>query len=345
MAALVDQFNAWATKPLASRFFFLCLQWNSSKVFVTVCSLLAEVCTAFLLHAWNVLVTFAKPRSNWHAFVQEIVTSAYFSPSQELLLLPRSQCLCRRRSGKGKPKIFLPFDHSNAWDFSDEEIASLRRSPGTGSKYSVVDRHRTYTPTARRRAPVHCRQCSRSCLNTILSTQEQTWRKTMVSVSSYNMKRTSLSLQKSCKQRWRTSAVHISHTQTGAPGAPRRALLTADGFQNLTSMQKHWEKKSCWVPREKILIDDQGKEVIWLSFCSENGIDLCWPGCPAAVDLGCIHFPVRTTSETNIPLRRQSHKSFRFSVNSCSISTSKPSIESSRPQVYYSKTRSEQGQQ
>ena len=36
--------------------------------------------------------------------------------------------------------------------------------------------------------------------------------------------------------------MHISHTQTGAPGAPRRALLTADGLQNLTSMLKHWEK-------------------------------------------------------------------------------------------------------
>ena len=38
--------------------------------------------------------------------------------------------------------------------------------------------------------------------------------------------------------------MHISHTQTGAPGAPRRELLTADGFQNLTSMLKvkHWEK-------------------------------------------------------------------------------------------------------
>ena len=56
------------------------------------------------------------------------------------------------------------------------------------------------------------------------------------------MKRTSLSLQKSCKQRWRTSAAHISHTQTWAPGAPRRALLTADGFQNVTSMLKHLEK-------------------------------------------------------------------------------------------------------
>ena len=69
------------------------------------------------------------------------------------VLLPRSQCLCRRRSGKGKPKIFLPFDHSKAWHFSEEEIASWRRSPVTGSKYSAVDRERTYTPTASRRPP------------------------------------------------------------------------------------------------------------------------------------------------------------------------------------------------
>ena len=30
--------------------------------------------------------------------------------------------------------------------------------------------------------------------------------------------------------------------QTGAPGAPRRALLIGDGFQNLTSMLKYLEK-------------------------------------------------------------------------------------------------------
>ena len=166
----------------------------------------------------------------------------------------------------------------------------------------------------------------------------------VLSVSSYKMKRTSLSLQKSCKQRWRTSAVHLSHTQTGAPVAPRRVLLTADGFQNRTSMLKHLEK---------IVLITQGKDSdrrpgqgSYLAFFLQrsNGVGLCLPGCPAAVDLGCIHFPLRTTSETIIPLRRQSHKSFRFSVNSCSISTSKPSIESSRPQVLYSKTRSEQGQ-
>ena len=36
--------------------------------------------------------------------------------------------------------------------------------------------------------------------------------------------------------------MHTSHMQTGAPGASRRALLTADGFQNLTSMLKHLAK-------------------------------------------------------------------------------------------------------
>ena len=143
--------------------------------------------------------------------------------------------------------------------------------------------------------------------------------------------------------------MHISHTQTGAPGAPRRALLTAAGFhckfQNLTSMLKHWEKIVLITQRKDS--DRRPGQGSYLAFsvCSENGVDLCLPGCPAAVDLGCIHFPLRTTSETIIPLRRQSHKSFRFSVNSCSILTSKPSIESSRPQVYYSKTKSEQGQQ
>ena len=41
---------------------------------------------------------------------------------------------------------------AKAWEFSDEKIASLRRSLVTGSKYSAVDRARTYTPTARRQA-------------------------------------------------------------------------------------------------------------------------------------------------------------------------------------------------
>ena len=31
---------------------------------------------------------------------------------------------------------------------------------------------------------------------------------------------------------------------------------------------------------------------------SENNVNLCVPGCSAAVDLGCAHFPPHTTSET-----------------------------------------------
>ena len=166
----------------------------------------------------------------------------------------------------------------------------------------------------------------------------------MVSVSSYKMKRTSLSLQKSCKQRWRTSAVHTSHTQTGAPGAPRRALLTADGFQNLTSMLKHLAKIVLITQRkDSDRRPGQGSYLAFFLF-GERPRSVF-----ARLSGRCrsrfIHFPLRTTSETIIPLRRQSHKSFRFSVNSRSISTSKPSIESSRPQVYYSKTRNEQEQQ
>ena len=53
---------------------------------------------------------------------------------------------------------------------------------------------------------------SRSCLNAILATQEQTWRKKMTSVPSNQIERTSLSQQKRCKQRWRSSVVHIWHT-------------------------------------------------------------------------------------------------------------------------------------
>ena len=126
---------------------------------------LQEVCTAFLLHAWNVLVTFAKPKKQLTRVCSgHRHLSSHLIFTRAIMLLPRSQCLCsyRRRSGKGKPKIFLPFGHSKAWDFSDEEIASLLCSPVTGSKYSVVDR--TYTPTARRRPP--CRQCSPGLVTT-----------------------------------------------------------------------------------------------------------------------------------------------------------------------------------
>ena len=46
-------------------------------------------------------------------------------------------------------KYYCLSTRAKAWDFSDEKIASLRRSLVTGSKYSVVDRARTW---ARRQA-------------------------------------------------------------------------------------------------------------------------------------------------------------------------------------------------
>ena len=72
------------------------------------------------------LVTFAKPKKE----LTRVYSGDRHLSLQDLWFLPRSQCLCRRRSGKGSPKFFLPFD-SKAWIFSDEEIASLRRSPVT----------------------------------------------------------------------------------------------------------------------------------------------------------------------------------------------------------------------
>ena len=78
-------------------------------------------------------------------------------------------------------------------------------------------------------------------------------------------------------------------------------------------------------PLEKIVLITQRKDSRrrqWQgSFSSENGINLCLPGCPAAVVLGYVHFPLRTTSERINPLQRQSHKRVCFWVNSCSIST------------------------
>ena len=65
----------------------------------------------------------------------------------------------------------------------------------------------------------------------------------MASVSSYKMKRTSLSLQKSCQQRQRTSAMHITHThEPMLPALHDEPLLTADVFQNPTSMLEPLEK-------------------------------------------------------------------------------------------------------
>ena len=126
--------------------------------------------------------------------------------------------------------------------------------------------------------------------------------------------------------------------QTWAPGAPRRALLTADDFQNLTSMLEPLEIiMLITLKKDSGRRPGQGSYLALFQFSSsDNGVDLCLPGCPAAVDLGCINFPLRTTSETIIPLQRQSHKSLRFSVNAYSISTSDPSIERSRPRDFYS---------
>ena len=84
---------------------------------------------------------------------------------------------------------------------------------------------------ARRRLPISSRHVfSRSCFNTILVTQEQTWRKKMVSVSSYKMKRTSLSLQKSCTGSTDGPPPCTSHTRrSGLPALhdERCWLLTA----------------------------------------------------------------------------------------------------------------------
>ena len=44
--------------------------------------------------------------------------------------------------------------------------------------------------------------------------------------------------------------------------------------------------------RGKVLVDNQG------SLSSENNVDVCLLGCLATVDIGCIHFPLHTTSET-----------------------------------------------
>ena len=61
----------------------------------------------------------------------------------------------------------------------------------------------------------------------------------MVSVSSYKMKRTSLSLQNLAAALTDLRRPHLTHANRG----PRRPTMSAvDGFQNLTSMLKHWEK-------------------------------------------------------------------------------------------------------
>ena len=114
--------------------------------------------------------------------------------------------------------------------------------------------------------------------------------------------------------------------QTGAPSAPRQALLTADGFQNLTSMLEPLENLVNLYTEERFWQTTRARKLFsFLSVQITASICVCQAVRP--VDLGCIHFPIRTTSETIIPLRRQSHKSFRFSVNSCSILTCKRPLD------------------
>ena len=141
--------------------FFAGLQWNSSKY---VCQSLFFACgsvycvNAFLLHASNVLVTFAKWQlarvcsGNRHLSLHLTFTRAIAS-SPDPATWGVSVCvgLVQRMESL---KYYCLSTRAKAWDFSDEKIASLRRSLVTGSKYSVVDQAaRTYTPTARRRPP------------------------------------------------------------------------------------------------------------------------------------------------------------------------------------------------
>ena len=158
-------------RGLPSPFYIFACNETVQNMFVRVCSLLAEVCTAFLLCMECVgNVCEAKEATNTRLFRRSSPQLTSHLHKSYCFFPGRSVCVAMRRSGKGKPKILLPFDHSKAWDFSNEEIASLRRSPVTGSKYSVVDRARTYTPTARRRPPG--RQCSPGLVSTSSRTTE-----------------------------------------------------------------------------------------------------------------------------------------------------------------------------
>ena len=128
---------------------------------------------------------------------------------------------------------------------------------------------------------------SRSCLNTIRPPQtqeflgllEQAWRTKMTRVShpSYNTQRTSLSLQKPCKQRWWISRAHLTtRTNRGS----RRSTTSAVDRWRLSNPNRRclnlW-KQPCWSLRGKVLVDNQGKEVIFKFFLSsENSVDLCW---------------------------------------------------------------------
>ena len=124
------------------------------------------------------------------------------------------------------------------------------------------------------------------------------------------------------------SAVHIWHTQAGAPGAPRRALLTADGFQTLTTMHESLENSVLITQREGSGRRPGQEGYIELFLSSENSVDLLWPGCPAPVDLGWIHVPLHTTSET-ITQKSSFLGQIFFDFDK------QPPIESSWPQVFF----------
>ena len=148
--------------------------------------------------------------------------------------------MCRPCSENGKPKILLPFDRREAWDFSDEKIASLRRSLVTGSKYSVVDRASTYTPTASQRAAVG------RPVDSVFQvfSEEQTKLQKEDDKHLFLPNEVDLSPPFHCKDPASSADgpppcplhTRMNQPETGASGVPRRTLLTADGFQNLTSI-------------------------------------------------------------------------------------------------------------
>ena len=122
---------------------------------------------------------------------------------------------------------------AKAWDFSDERIASLRRSLVTGSKYSVVDQARTYTytPTAHRRPPVDSVFQVLSEEQTKLQKEDD---KHLILPNEVDLPFSA----KSCKQRWRTSAVHIAHMHEPDRGYRRSPTNALDCWRlsNLTSI-------------------------------------------------------------------------------------------------------------
>ena len=116
----------------------------------------------------------------------------------------------------------------------------------------------------------------------------------------------------------------------GAPGAPRRALSTADGFQNLTSMLEPLERNVLWLHRGKTRAR---KLFSFLSVQRTASICVCQAVRPLSTSVVHI-FP-------SVPLQRQSS---HFGDNHTKVFVSRsilaqfrqatPSIESSRPQVF-----------